>query len=286
VDPSNGNRYCAIRYISIPEKRDKIKVRKDRNVFQHYVILENVSIITVSIITYWKTFLSYNLSQHIITKGVMVKLSKNLKAVIFDMDGVLANTMPFHYKAWRETFRKFGIRVTKKDIYLREGERWNKTFEEILKARGIKPTKRVRKAAFLHREKVFKNLFKVKMFPGAETLLKKIHKKGMKLALVTGTPARELKKILPKRIYKMFDAVVPSDEVTHGKPHPEPYLKALKRLKLKPYQAVVVENAPNGIKSARAAGMKCVAIETSLPKRYLKGADVIVGSIKEVSCCF
>ena len=208
---------------------------------------------------------------------------KDLKAIIFDMDGVLVDTMPFHYRAWRDTFKKFGIRVTRKEIYLREGERWNKTFEEILKKHKIRVDRRIEKAAFEHREKVFKDLFKIRMFKGAEGLLRKLRARHIVLGLVTGTPSRELKRILPKRVYKMFKAIVPSDEVKHGKPHPEPYLIALRRLKIRPSEALVIENAPNGIKSANRAGIKCIAIETSLPKSYLKAASLVTHSIKELS---
>ncbi|GAF77162.1 unnamed protein product [marine sediment metagenome] len=166
---------------------------------------------------------------------------------------------------------------------MREGERWNKTFEEILKKNNIRADKITQKAAFEHREKVFKNLFKIKMFEGSEVLLDKLQDKGIALGLVTGTPRRELKKILPKRIYRMFKAIVPSDEVKFGKPHPEPYLTALRKLKIRPSEAIVVENAPNGVKAANKAGIRCVAIETSLSRAYLKGAYKVVRSIKELS---
>ena len=80
-----------------------------------------------------------------------------------------------------------------------------------------------------------------------------------------------------------MEVIIPSDELKYGKPHPEPYLVALKKLKIRPSEALVVENAPNGIKSANGAGIRCIAIETSLPKSYLKGAYKVFGTIKELS---
>ena len=71
-------------------------------------------------------------------------------------------------------------------------------------------------------------------------------------------------------------------DVQNGKPHPEPYLKAMAKLKVSPKEAVVFENAPFGIRSAKAAGLFCLALETSLPSSYLTGADAIFPSFKAI----
>ena len=109
-----------------------------------------------------------------------------------------------------------------------------------------------------------------------------MRRQGFRLGLVTGTARHELLKILPKGLRKFFDAIITGDEVTHGKPHPEPYQKALKMLQCKKSDAIVIENAPFGIQSAKAAGLKCFAIETSLPKKYLKQADFVFHSFKHL----
>ena len=213
----------------------------------------------------------------------MIKnILKGIKAVIFDMDGVIVNTMPFHASAWQKTFKKFGINVTKKEIYLREGEKWDKTFYDIAKRHNIKITNTIKQKIFKHRQDVFRNILKVELFKDAPPLIKKLKKMGLKLAIVTGTPRREVKKILPKSIYAIFDVIIPSDEVKNGKPHPEPFLKALKRLKVSPKDAIVIENAPNGILAAKKAKLTVIAVETSLPKRYLKDADFILKSLGDI----
>jgi len=104
----------------------------------------------------------------------------------------------------------------------------------------------------------------------------------MRLALVTGTSRHELYQILPTSLRDLFSVIVTGSDVKHGKPHPEPYLKSLKGLKIKASAAVVIENAPFGIRSAKQAGLKCIALETSLPKKYLSEADAIFPSIKEL----
>jgi beta-phosphoglucomutase len=76
--------------------------------------------------------------------------------------------------------------------------------------------------------------------------------------------------------------IVTGNDVKHGKPHPEPYLTSLKNLKMKPSDAVVIENAPFGIRSAKEAGLRCLALETSLPREYLREADAVYSSIKDL----
>ena len=84
--------------------------------------------------------------------------------------------------------------------------------------------------------------------------------------------------MLPVKIFNLFNAIVSVDDVINGKPHPEPYLKAIDILKCDPKYALVIENAPLGIESAKKAGLDCFAIETTLPGSYLKNADRIFKS--------
>ena len=81
---------------------------------------------------------------------------------------------------------------------------------------------------------------------------------------------------------EMLEAVVTGSDVKNGKPSPEPYLKALKLLRVKAKEAVAIENAPFGVRSAKAAGLRCLALETSLSKEYLKEADAIFPNIKNL----
>ena len=100
----------------------------------------------------------------------------------------------------------------------------------------------------------------------------------MPLALVTGTSRHEFAKIMPAALKRLFAVIVTGDAVERGKPHPGPYRKALARLGVCPRRALVIENAPFGIRSARRAGTCCVALETSRTRRDLAGADRIVPS--------
>jgi len=210
-------------------------------------------------------------------------IKKEFKAIIFDMDGVIVDSMPYHFLAWYEALRPWGVRVSCMDVYLKEGERWDKTLTSLLNDERIQPSKATLKKIFLVRQKIFKKYFKRFIFKGAKGFLQCLKRKGYLLGLVTGTPENEINKILPGGIKNLFDIIIPGNDVKHGKPHPEPYLKACSGLRLKPSECAVIENAPLGIKSAKAAGMFCIALTTSLPAPYLKGADRVAGSLEEIT---
>jgi beta-phosphoglucomutase len=202
-------------------------------------------------------------------------------AVICDMDGVIVDSMPYHFLAWYEALRPYGISVRCFDVYMREGERWQRSIEDFLKGSGIKPSKKLFRRVFAARRKLFRNRFKRFIFKGAREFLACLKKKGYMLALVTATTRAGVTEILPKNIERLFDHVVTGDHIVMGKPHPEPYLKAAKALGVKPSECAVIENAPYGVASAKKAGMFCIAITSSLPKEYLKRADVVVDSLAE-----
>jgi beta-phosphoglucomutase len=205
------------------------------------------------------------------------------KAVIFDMDGVIVDSMPYHFLAWYEALRPFGIRLGCFEVYAREGERWEKTLKDLLANADIKPTKLVLGRIFRLRQKIFKKYFKRFIFKGAGQFLECLKNKGYLLGLVTGTPKQEVQRILPARIKRLFDCIVSGDSVHNGKPHPEPYLKAARLLGVKQSECVVVENAPLGIESGKKAGMFCIAVTTSLPAQYLKEADMVVDELAEIT---
>ena len=212
----------------------------------------------------------------------MRKLSIRPRAIIFDMDGVIVDSMPYHFIAWYEALRPWGIRVSCFEVYAQEGERWETTLRGLLKRAKIKPTKKVLNEIFSLRQKIFKRYFKRYIFHGAYELLLALKKQRFVLGLVTGSPLNEVKRILPAKLLKLFDALVAGNQVKNGKPHPEPYLKAARLLGLVPGACLVIENAPFGIISAKQAGMPCIAVSTSLPEEYLVDADIVVSQLNQI----
>lgn len=212
----------------------------------------------------------------------MSKIYFNVESVIFDMDGVITNTMPDHYRSWKAIFKEEGIHVTYEDIYKREGQPGFSSVTEILREHKEAFSEKEANRLLRKKEAFFKKIVKRRFIAGARTFLKHLHKKSIRLALVTGTSRHELCRILPASLRSLFSVIVAGNEVKHGKPHPEPYLRSLQKLKIKASKAVVIENAPFGIRSAKQAGLKCLAVETSLPRTYLREADMVFSSLKEL----
>lgn len=204
------------------------------------------------------------------------------KAILFDMDGVITDTMPFHYEAWKKIFKSLGISLDKHEIYKREGEKGIVSISQILALYGLKISHEEKIKLLQDKEALFKKISQVRLFPGIEKLITSLKTQGYLLALVTGTSRGELDYILPSFLLKSFDVVVTGDAVAHGKPAPDPYLKGLNELKVKANESIVIENAPYGIKSAKDAGIFCIAITTSLPSKYLKEANIIFDSLDKV----
>ncbi|MGE5280218.1 MAG: HAD family hydrolase [Deltaproteobacteria bacterium] len=206
----------------------------------------------------------------------------SIKAVLFDMDGVITDTMPYHFRAWKKVMKDNGIAVSRCEVFLREGQPGRLTIKEIFAERGRAFDARLAAKIIREKESLFKRIVRPRFVPGARRFIARLAGKGIRMGLVTGTAAHEVAQILPAALRRRFSVRVTGDDVRHGKPHPEPYLLALKKLGLRPRQAVVLENAPFGIHSAKKAGLMCIALQTSLPKAYLKDADLVLSTYRQL----
>lgn len=196
-------------------------------------------------------------------------------AVLFDLDGVIIDSMPYHFFAWYEALKKYGITVNTQDIYEHEGEKWDSTLQTLAKQSGQKLTDQTALKIFQYRQKIFHKIFKCHLMPGLPELIAELKNKGYRLGIVSGTPSTDIKKLLPPKLLKLFDCLVGGDTVAQGKPAPEPYRQAAQLLGLTPEKCLAIENSPLGIASAKSAGCFCLAVTTSLPENYLKKADVL-----------
>lgn len=211
------------------------------------------------------------------------------KAVLFDLDGVITDTMGLHYEAYRRAFEKYGIAVSQLDIFLLEGMPSLVVGREIVKARGAKLGEEQIKALIEEKREIYRALAadSAKPFPGVAETLKMLREHGVRLALVTGSNLISVAKTLRKAgLEGAFDAVVTGDDTPRGKPYPDPYQKGMEKLGVPKESCVVVENAPLGIQSARASGAGYViAVTTTLPPDYLREADDVMESFSDIEEC-
>jgi HAD superfamily hydrolase (TIGR01509 family) len=199
------------------------------------------------------------------------------QGLIFDVDGVLIDSMPDHAEAWVYAFGESGININKMDIYEIEGSNYKGIVDSIYHKKGLKPLNFEYQMFLEKKRDRFLQYNTAKPFAGMQSCLKSLKSK-YKLAVASGADRKVVNTLIDMFYADVFDIVVSGEDVTHGKPDPEPYLKAAKKLNLNPDACMVIENAPLGIKSAKLAGMYCVAIPTYLPKEKLYNADTILSN--------
>lgn len=204
-------------------------------------------------------------------------------AVIWDMDGVIADTAPYHFSAWQEIFGKRGMKFTERDFRHSFGRR-NDTI--IRKTLGEKTAQDEIEAIAGEKEATFRRMIgqKIRPLPGAVELLQSLKQNGVKMALASSTPIENIRLITGSLgIANCFQAIVTGHDVTEGKPRPEVFLLAAQRLGVKPGNCVVIEDAVAGVTAAKRAGMHCVAVTSTHSRQSLKQADLIVKTLEEIS---
>lgn len=201
-----------------------------------------------------------------------------IKAVIFDWDGVLAATMEGNYRAWSEAFAPDCGPIPREAYFLLEGMPALDVARHFLLANGLDPTlaAEVRK----RKEEHYLRHCPLILYPSAAVCIARLLAGGISLALVSGAGRGRLSDSGALASLAGFRIIVSGDDVKQGKPHPEPYLKALEGLGLNPQECLVVENAPLGIRAAKLAGIKVVALTTTLPAADLAQADWILGGLE------
>ena len=212
------------------------------------------------------------------------------RVVLFDMDGVLYDSMPNHAIAWQESMAKYGIHMTADDAYATEGARGVDTIREMVRRQQHREIDEAEAQKMYDlKSQTFHSLPEAPVMPGILDLMRQIHASGLQCGAVTGSGQRPLINRILKDFGDYVDEahITTAYDVTRGKPLPDPYLMGLHKAgDLAPWQAVVIENAPLGVRSGHAARIFTIAVNTGpLPNNELlaAGANLIFSSMTDFS---
>ena len=208
--------------------------------------------------------------------------SQKLKAVFFDQDGVLYNSMPYHAESWAWAMTKHGLPYTAMECYRNEGRTSTGVIQEHHQQMfGTDATPELIEAIYADKSAHFTQM--TGGFPGiipnVDKVLYFLREKGIQCWVVTGSGQRNLINALNETFDNVFTGIISSFDVVKGKPDPEPYLKAWERCGFKKEECAVVENAPLGVRAAKAAGLYTFAVNTGpLPdaELFAEGADQVL----------
>ena len=210
-----------------------------------------------------------------------------LTAVLFDMDGVIYDSMPYHAEAWIKTLAQYCVTFTPIDVYENEGRTGAATINEVFERQlGRTATDSELTEIYAMKSRIFDEINTITPMRGVANLLKKVKESGTAIYIVTGSGQKSLLEKLDHNFPGIFarERMITAEDVTKGKPDPEPYLKALTKAHLMPWEAIVVENAPLGVQAAKAAGIFTIAVNTGiLPDDTLtkSGADIVYPSMEK-----
>lgn len=211
---------------------------------------------------------------------------KKIKAVIFDMDGVLFDTEPLNDEHIEIYYEKIGIKPPPGYFEKLRGANSKRVWTTIIKDYNLTHSLN---ELIIDARKSYINFLKSKTdlqpIEGVKDLIKKFREEKLKIALASSANPKRVDLLLKKgELTELFDAIVESDDVKNGKPAPDLYLRAAQLLNLRPEECIVIEDAENGVKSAHAAGMKVLGF-TGLPHNTqdLSEADKLFHSFKELT---
>lgn len=215
-----------------------------------------------------------------------------IRAVIFDFDGVIADTEPIHYEAFRKVLLNFGLVLDKGSYYSDYLAYDDLTFfRTFLKDNKIEADREF-VDTLMHKKSVVTNKMlqaDLRLFPGAGDLIRECSKR-FSIAIGSGALKQEIEIILKKfGLLNHFEIIVSAEDVGKCKPDPEVYMKVLSRLngskgvskELSAGHCVVIEDSVHGVTAAKSAGMRCVAVTNSFPEEDLKEADVVVSTLED-----
>jgi HAD superfamily hydrolase (TIGR01509 family) len=205
--------------------------------------------------------------------------ARKLEAVLFDMDGVIIDSEPLWSEAEKQLLarRKLGYSPELKEVLMGRGSR--ESVGHLIEFYNLSESV---DDVIAERNQLIAKLFRefLQPIPPALDLIRSLRDAGIKTALASSSPKHLIELVMDKlRIAHLFDLILSGEQVVRGKPAPDIYLRAARELGVVPNHCVVVEDAPSGVAAAKSAGMRCLAISTSVGESALAAADWVVGGL-------
>lgn len=209
-------------------------------------------------------------------------VSQKFKGFLFDFDGVLADTMEDHFRAWNHALGVYQTAIAAQDFFPLEGMPVSIMAREICVKAGVD---RAHASELLQTKDAhyLQHYRRATFYPSVEEIIDKLFIKKIPMAIVSGGRYARIAASTPAAFLEKFSAVVTGEKTPRGKPYPDPYLDGARLLNLEPSQCIVVENAPLGIQAAHAAGAYCIAIASTVEKKILADADEIIEKFSQFS---
>ena len=207
-----------------------------------------------------------------------------MKAVIFDMDGVIIDSEPIHFEVDMQTMREFGVNISKDELNKYVGTTNEYMLNDLINKYKIQ--KSIKEILEYKMELTIRRIkeTKINAISGIPELLISLKHKNIKTAIGSSSPKELIITVIEKfQLGKYFDCIVSGDEVKEGKPKPDIYLEVSKRIGVNPEECIVIEDSRNGVLAAKNAGMKCFGFRNvNSGNQDLSKADIIVDSIRNI----
>ena len=215
-------------------------------------------------------------------------MHKTLRAIFFDMDGVIYDSMGNHSVAWSRAFGHLGWDFPLEQVYMNEGRTGSSTIHLLSQEKlGRQATDEEISEIYGKKSEFFEQMDQPKPMPGMAALMTRVKAAGLEIWVVTGSGQDQLLEELCRDFEGLVvkERIISAKDVTHCKPHPEPYLTALARSGFSEDEVVVIENAPLGVEAAKAAGIYTICINTGILADEIlwnAGADVVVKEVHQL----
>ncbi|MDO5016821.1 MAG: HAD-IA family hydrolase [Porphyromonas sp.] len=209
------------------------------------------------------------------------------KLFLFDMDGILFDTMPHHVRSWKQVSDEYGIVAEEGEFYLYEGMRGVDTIRQLYERTFAKtPDVELVNEIYHRKTEIFNNDdFELVCIPGTRDVMSYLKSKGQEIAVVTGSTANNAYPRIEKHYadFISLDHIITAESVERGKPFPDPYLMGMELFGRKPEETIVIENAPLGVKSGHDAGAFVIAVTTGPIEEYVlreHGSDLVFADMQ------